>query len=70
MTSYPRFDPQKGGSITGIIEGLNRILDIAVPGENQEGGTVIIPGRGRLAMRPTSPITETSSPSSGIASAA
>jgi glyoxylase-like metal-dependent hydrolase (beta-lactamase superfamily II) len=49
MTSYPRFEPQKGGSIDGIIEGLNRILDIAVPGENQEGGTVVIPGRGRLS---------------------
>jgi cyclase len=48
-TSYPRFDPQAGGSIDGIIEGLNRILDIAVPGENQEGGTVIVPGRGRLS---------------------
>jgi glyoxylase-like metal-dependent hydrolase (beta-lactamase superfamily II) len=48
-TSYPRFDPQVGGSIGGIIEGLNRILDLAVPGENQEGGTVVIPGRGRLS---------------------
>ena len=34
---------------TAIIEGLNRVLDIAVPGENQEGGTVVIPGRGRLS---------------------
>ena len=25
------------------------MLDIAIPGENQEGGTVIVPGRGRLA---------------------
>jgi len=48
-TGYPRFDPQEGGSINGIIEGLNRILDIAVAGENQEGGTVVIPGRGRLS---------------------
>lgn len=48
-TGYPRFDPQEGGSIDGIIEGLNRILDIAVPGENQEGGTIVIPGRGRLS---------------------
>jgi glyoxylase-like metal-dependent hydrolase (beta-lactamase superfamily II) len=48
-TAYPRFDPQQGGSIDGIIEGLNRILDIAVAGENQEGGTVVIPGRGRLS---------------------
>ena len=48
-TAYPRFDAGTGGSIDGVIEGLNRIMDIAIPGENQEGGTVIIPGRGRLA---------------------
>lgn len=48
-TAYPRFDAGKGGSIDGVIEGLNRIVDIAIPGENQEGGTVIIPGRGRLS---------------------
>jgi glyoxylase-like metal-dependent hydrolase (beta-lactamase superfamily II) len=48
-TAYPRFDSGRGGSIAGVIEGLNRVLDIAVPGENQEGGTVIVPGRGRLS---------------------
>jgi cyclase len=48
-TAYPRFDSARGGSIAGVIEGLNRVLDIAVPGENQEGGTVIVPGRGRLS---------------------
>lgn len=48
-SGYPRFDPGRGGSIAGVIEGLNRVLDIAVPGENQEGGTVIVPGRGRLS---------------------
>ena len=48
-SAYPRFDPARGGSIDGIIEGLNRVLDIAIPGENQEGGTVIVPGRGRLS---------------------
>src|SRR5512139_510495 len=46
---YPRFDADKGGSVAGVIEGLNRILDIAIPGENQEGGTVVIPGHGRLS---------------------
>jgi glyoxylase-like metal-dependent hydrolase (beta-lactamase superfamily II) len=46
---YPRFDAQLGGSIAGIIEGLNRILDITIAGENQEGGTVVIPGHGRLS---------------------
>jgi glyoxylase-like metal-dependent hydrolase (beta-lactamase superfamily II) len=48
-TAYPRFDPDRGGSIAGIIEGLNRVLDLTIPGENQEGGTVVIPGRGRLS---------------------
>jgi glyoxylase-like metal-dependent hydrolase (beta-lactamase superfamily II) len=46
---YPRFDPEMGGSLAGVIEGLNRILDIAIPGENQEGGTVVVPGHGRLS---------------------
>jgi cyclase len=47
--AYPRFEPAAGGSIDGIIEALNRVMDIAIPGENQEGGTVIVPGRGRLS---------------------
>jgi glyoxylase-like metal-dependent hydrolase (beta-lactamase superfamily II) len=46
---YPKFDRMRGGSIAGVIEGLNRILDITIPGENQEGGTVVIPGHGRLS---------------------
>jgi glyoxylase-like metal-dependent hydrolase (beta-lactamase superfamily II) len=46
---YPTFDRARGGSIAGVIEGLNRILDIAIPGENQEGGTVVVPGHGRLS---------------------
>ena len=45
---YPMFDPETGG-INGIIEGLNQILDVTIPGENQEGGTVVIPGHGRLS---------------------
>jgi glyoxylase-like metal-dependent hydrolase (beta-lactamase superfamily II) len=48
-TGYPRFDAARGGSLDGVIEGLNRILDIAIAGENQEGGTVIVPGHGRLS---------------------
>jgi glyoxylase-like metal-dependent hydrolase (beta-lactamase superfamily II) len=47
-TGYPRFDAEAGGSIAGVIEGLNRILELTIPGENQEGGTVVIPGHGRL----------------------
>jgi glyoxylase-like metal-dependent hydrolase (beta-lactamase superfamily II) len=46
---YPPFDRDRGGSIAGIIDGLNLILDIAIPGENQSGGTVVVPGHGRLS---------------------
>ena len=46
---YPRFDAEEGGSVAGVLAGLNRVLDIAIPGENQEGGTVVIPGHGRLS---------------------
>ncbi|MEO8465735.1 MAG: MBL fold metallo-hydrolase [Gammaproteobacteria bacterium] len=48
-TGYPEFDPARGGSITGIIDGLNQIIEITIPGENQQGGTVVIPGHGRLS---------------------
>ena len=47
--AFPRFDAARGGSIDGVIEALNRIIDIAIPGENQEAGTVIVPGHGRLS---------------------
>jgi len=46
---YPFFDPEQGGSINGVIDGLNTILDLAIAGENMIGGTVIIPGHGRMA---------------------
>jgi len=45
---YPKFDVERGG-IDGIIEGLNMIVDLTIPEENQHGGTVVIPGHGRLS---------------------
>ena len=47
-TSYPVLDLKAGGTIAGNIDALNRIIDIAVPHDHQEGGTYIIPGEGRL----------------------
>lgn len=47
-TSYPFIDLEHGGSINGIIEGLNQFLEIAVPAHIQEGGTYFIPGHGRI----------------------
>ncbi len=45
---YPVVDIPGGGSINGLIAALNRIIDITVPAEKQEGGTYVIPGHGRL----------------------
>jgi cyclase len=45
---YPVIDVAKGGSVNGKIAALNRILEITVPAKYQEGGTYVIPGRGRL----------------------
>jgi glyoxylase-like metal-dependent hydrolase (beta-lactamase superfamily II) len=47
-TSYPTIDVERGGSINGEIAALNRILDLAFPDFRLEGGTLIIPGHGRL----------------------
>jgi cyclase len=45
---YPIIDLKNGGSLQGEIDGLNRILDLAIPAHHEEGGTFIIPGHGRL----------------------
>jgi len=47
-TAYPVIRPEDGGSIDGVIAALNRIIEITVPEEKQEGGTLVIPGHGRL----------------------
>src|SRR5438876_505447 len=45
---YPVIDLQNGGSVQGLINALNRILQITVPLKYQEGGTYVIPGQGRI----------------------
>ncbi len=45
---YPVIDFKNGGSINGEVDALNRILDLTVPADKQEGGTYVIPGHGRL----------------------
>jgi glyoxylase-like metal-dependent hydrolase (beta-lactamase superfamily II) len=47
-TNYPIIDLAAGGSIQGIIDGLNKIIDLIIPVYGQEGGTLVIPGHGRL----------------------
>ena len=47
-TNYPIIDLQGGGSINGVVDALNFILDLTIPAEKQEAGTMVIPGHGRL----------------------
>jgi glyoxylase-like metal-dependent hydrolase (beta-lactamase superfamily II) len=47
-TSYPMIDRAAGGHVNGVIEGLNRIIDLAISEMYTEGGTRIVPGRGRI----------------------
>ena len=45
---YPTFDVTRGG-INGLIAGLNHLLRLTVPEFNQQGGTLVVPGHGRLS---------------------
>ncbi len=47
-TQYPFIDVKNGGSVKGFIAALNRILDITVYKHQGEGGTLVIPGHGRV----------------------
>ena len=48
---YPVIDAAKGGTIDGEIDALNQIIDIMVPELDEEGGTYVIPGHGRVCDR-------------------
>lgn len=49
MDGYPRLDLDEGGTINGVVEALNDILDLAYAEFRLEGGTLIVPGHGRLS---------------------
>jgi cyclase len=49
MMHYPFIDLKNGGSIQGEIAALNNILEKTVFKHDEDGGTMIIPGHGRLA---------------------
>jgi glyoxylase-like metal-dependent hydrolase (beta-lactamase superfamily II) len=46
--NFPKIDAQHGGHIQGIVDSLNALLNLAVPGEKEQGGTMIVPAHGRL----------------------
>jgi cyclase len=47
-TEYPIIDLKSGGSLQGVLEGLNRLRQIAIPADHMEGGTMVVPGHGRI----------------------
>jgi cyclase len=50
-TRFPVIDIAKGGSIAGEIAALQKLVDTAIPSVpivSREGGTLIIPGHGRI----------------------
>jgi cyclase len=46
---YPDIDLQRGGSIQGLLDALNRIIDLVFPEFRVQGGTMLIPGHGRIS---------------------
>lgn len=47
--TYPVIDRANGGSVAGELAALNRLIDLTVPRDKQEGGTYVVPGHGRIA---------------------
>ncbi|HTT03662.1 MAG TPA: MBL fold metallo-hydrolase [Steroidobacteraceae bacterium] len=53
MLRFPQIDVAHGGSINAEVDAMNRLVDIVVPALPlywHEGGTILIPARGRLAQ--------------------
>jgi cyclase len=52
QTRFPVIDLERGGSVQGVIDSLNRIIAITVPPVPfiwQQGGTVVVPGHGHIS---------------------
>jgi cyclase len=49
LDSYPFIDTAHGGSIDGILAALNSLVELAVSDTLAEGGTLIVPGHGRIS---------------------
>jgi cyclase len=49
LTEYPIIDLKAGGSIQAVLDSLNKLLDVTVPSSYAQGGTLVIPGHGRIA---------------------
>ena len=54
-TRYPIVDLVHGGGVQGVIDGLNYLLDVAVPEHQQEGGTPAVRLRAHGAQQRAGP---------------
>lgn len=48
---FPVIDVERGGSVQGVIDALNRLIEmsvVSVPLVYREAGTIIVPGHGRM----------------------
>ena len=46
--TYPHINLEDGGSVQGTVDVFNRILSITVASWHGQGGTMVVPGQGRL----------------------
>jgi len=46
---YPVIDTARGGSVDGLVKALGTVLALAVPEAFEDGGTRVLPGRGRIS---------------------
>ena len=46
---WPVIDLARGGSVQGTLDALNYILTLTVPERYQDGGTLVVPGHGRIS---------------------
>jgi len=47
--NYPVIDLKRGGSVQGVLAGLNYMLDLIIAEFRSEGGTFVIPAHGRVS---------------------
>lgn len=45
---YPKIDLANGGSVQGVLDGLNSLIRMTVPAFNAQGGTLVVPAHGRI----------------------
>jgi len=49
LTSFPIIDVEAGGGIQQTVDALNYLISITVPSLSSGGGTLVVPGHGRIA---------------------